>query len=198
MEVPIVTAIRACGRDRVEVFLDNRSWRKVPLECAAVARLGVGVPLDRFRARELGRALRRHRALAVAARTLRAATHSRASLDARLAARGVGVEDRDSTVDLLQRTGIIDDERTAENRARVLAERGQGNAGISIDLEARGFPAAAITISLDSLESEAVRAARVVAARGASIRTARLLAARGFDHDTIEAVIAIVPPDELG
>jgi SOS response regulatory protein OraA/RecX len=170
----------------------------VPLDCAAEARLAVGVPLDRVRARELGRALRRRRALDVAARALRTTAHSRASLETRLAGRGVGVEDRASTLGVLERAGIVDDQRGAHSRAELLATRGHGNEAIRADLEQRGFPTDAVTTAVDALDAEIERAARIVAARGASPRTARLLARHGFDQDAIEAVIAIVSPDELG
>ena len=56
--VPVVTATRARGRDRVEIELDGSPWRIVSLAAAARAGIVNGTVVDRGRARELNRALR--------------------------------------------------------------------------------------------------------------------------------------------
>jgi regulatory protein len=194
----VVTAVRDRGTRGVEVELDGTSWRTVPLDCAVEARLAIGVRVDRERARDLNRALRRRKALVAAARALRYADHSRASLDARLAERGFDDPIRAAALGHLQDAGLIDDGRVACARAAALAERGVGNAAIAADLERRGFTAEAAAAALKLLEPEPQRAARVVAARGRSVRTARLLASRGFDEDVVESAIAGGAVDGLG
>jgi regulatory protein len=110
-------------------------------------------------------------ALDVALRSLRAADRSRAELDERLRAKGFGEEERDGALDELERLGYLDDERTAAERARRLAERGYGDAYIEADLERRGLPTAG---ALAALEPERERASRQGNRDGA------WLARRGF------------------
>lgn len=195
---PVVTALRARGPARVEVHLDGALWRVVPLACVADARLDVGVELDRSRARSLNRSLRGQRALGAALRALRAADHTRASLDARLLQRGVGEEERHTVIAIVERAGLVDDTRLATGRAETLARRGYGDAAILADLERRGVPEATARDALDELEPERVRASRVVAARGGGYGTARLLATRGFGEDVLEALVAAEVDDGVG
>lgn len=101
-------------------------------------------------------------------------------------------------LDLLERVGYVNDERVALGRARVLAERGSGDALIRDDLERRGITGDAIEAALASLEPEDVRAALIASARGSSVKTARYLAARGFGEDAVSAALpsaAIAPED---
>ena len=56
--MPTVTALRAAGRERVQVELDGRSWRTLPTSAVVAAGLHTGVELDRERARALSRARR--------------------------------------------------------------------------------------------------------------------------------------------
>jgi regulatory protein len=114
------------------------------------------------------------RAEDVALRALRAADRSRAELDARLARRGFGAEERETALDDLSRLGYLDDDRTARVRAERLAERGYGDAYIRADLEGRGLPA---ETALSSLEPEAERRLRF-ASRGTA-----WLARRGFAQE---------------
>lgn len=180
------------------MHLDGASWRVVPLECAAEARLSVGVVLDRERARTLRRALRRREAVTAAVRSLRSADQSRASLEERLARRGVATPERTEALALLERSGIIDDARLAAGRAEILARRGLGNAAIRDDLERRGLDHLAVSDVLATLEPEAVRAARVFAERGRTVACARLLARRGFADDLVEDAIAVLGEKGLG
>ncbi len=194
----IVTALRDRGARGVEVHLDGCLWRVVPLDCAVEARLGVGTRLDRERARVLNRSLRRRRAVGVAVRALRYADHTEATLDARLAGRGVSEPDRRATLELLEGAGLVDDRRVAAGRADLLARRGYGDAAVRHDLESRGVATEIVGAVLAALEPERARAARVVAERGRSQRTARLLGARGFDADVVESVIAAGADEGLG
>jgi len=93
----------------------------------------------------------------------------------------------------LGQTGLLDDGRFAQERARVLAERGKGDAAIRFELERAGVGSADIEDALASIEPERERAAGLVSRRGSSPATARLLAGRGFDE---EVVAALVAPDD--
>jgi SOS response regulatory protein OraA/RecX len=93
-------------------------------------------------------------------------------------------------VEELRHAGLVDDTRYAEERARVLAERGKGDAAIRFELERAGVDTAAIEAALGGLEPERERAAALVARRGASPATARLLASRGFGEEVVTALVA--------
>ncbi len=134
----------------------------------------------------------RTEALAIATRALARREHSRRSLLERLQRAGVSANDAEAVVEELGQSGLVDDARFAQERARVLAERGKGNAAIVFELERAGVDAAGIEAALAGVDSESERAAALVARRGATAATARLLAGRGFD---VELVAALVAPD---
>jgi SOS response regulatory protein OraA/RecX len=100
------------------------------------------------------------------------------------------VDDAEAVVAELRQTGLVDDARFAEERARVLAEKGKGDAAIRFDLERAGVGTAELEAALGTLEPERERAAALVARRGASPATARLLAGRGFDEELVAALVA--------
>ena len=52
--------------------------------------------------------------------------------------------------------------------------------------------------AIGSLESEALRAERIVARRGASAKTARYLAGKGFSEDVVYAAVAHARDEPLG
>lgn len=135
----------------------------------------------------------RAEALAVATRALARREHSRRSLRERLLRAQVSAGEADEVVEELLRLGLLDDGRFARERARVLAERGKGDAAIRSDLEQAGVEAAEIGAALAGLGPEPERAARLVARRGATLATARLLASRGFDDDVVAALVAPDP-----
>jgi regulatory protein len=135
----------------------------------------------------------RAEALAVATRALARREHSRRSLRERLLRAQVSAGEADEVVEELLRLGLLDDGRFARERARVLAERGKGDAAIRSDLEQAGVEAAEIGTALAGLGPEPERAARLVARRGATLATARLLASRGFDEDVVAALVAPDP-----
>ena len=132
----------------------------------------------------------RTKALAVATRALARREHSQRSLRERLLRAGVSVDDADAVVEELRQTGLVDDGRFAEERARVLAERGKGDAAIRFELERAGVGTAEIEVALATLDPERERAAALVARRGATPATARLLAGRGFDEELVAALVA--------
>lgn len=133
----------------------------------------------------------RDEALAIATRALARREHSAHGLRARLLCAGVAEAAVDEAVEELQRVGLLDDDRFATERARVLAERGKGDAAIRFDLERAGLDTAQIESALRALEPESERAARVVDRRGATPATARLLASRGFDEAVVGALVAL-------
>lgn len=207
MAVPVVTAVRRVasgtrsrggGRERVEVCLDGRPWRVIPLGAAVEARLEPGVRLDRVRARALNRALRRERATGSALTALRFADHSRASLTKTLEQRGVRPEERGAAVERVVEAGLVDDGRFARNRAATLAARGAGNAMVADDLRARGIGEEHVRAAIAGLDPESERARALVRERGASPRTLRFLASRGFAEDFVDDLVAQLREDELG
>lgn len=194
---PVVTALRARGKDRVEIDLDERPWRVVPTEAVFVARLSVGTALDRATARTLGRELRRLRAQAQALRALRARDHTVASLEQRLKDRGAAPGVRRETLEAAQRAGLVDDQRFARTRAMLLATRGAGNHLIADDLERQGVSDDEIRVAVERLEAESVRAGRIIEARGSTAKTARYLASKGFSEETLESLVADLSADAI-
>jgi regulatory protein len=132
----------------------------------------------------------RDEALAVATRALARREHSRRSLAERLQRAGIGKSEAEEVLAELERLGLLDDTRFALERARVLAERGKGDAAIRFDLELSGVSTSAVEEALARLDPERERAERLVGRRGATPATARLLAGRGFDEDVVAAVVA--------
>lgn len=132
----------------------------------------------------------REEALAIATRALARREHSRRSLGERLHRAGVSENEAEDVLAELERVGLLDDARFARERARVLAERGKGDAAIRFDLERAGVDAGSVEAALAHLDPERERAERLVGRRGATQATARLLAGRGFDEDVVAAVVA--------
>ena len=188
--MPRITALRAPRPGRVAVELDGAPWRTLPLEVVVRVGLLVDEELDRPRLRLLRRELRRHETLAAAGRVLRHRDHSARELDRKLAHRGASAAERVSALETLERAGLVDDVRFAAERARILAERGWGDAAVRADLERQGVSAEVVAEAIQALEPERERAARLAARRGGGVRAARWLAARGFDADALEEVIA--------
>lgn len=187
--MPVVTAVRVVG-GRVAVELDGAPWRTLPLTAVVEAGVAAGVTLDRARARTLARAVRRHRAETAALGALARRDHSVASLDVRLSRAGVREPERREAVERARRAGLVDDARFAETRARLLADRGKGDALILDDLVRGGVDERDARAAVAVLEPERERARRIAARRGANVRTARLLAARGFTEETVGEVVA--------
>jgi regulatory protein len=135
----------------------------------------------------------RTEALGIATRALARREHSEQSLRERLQGAGVSPDDAEAVVDELRHAGLVDDGRFAEERARVLAERGKGDLVIRFELGRAGVGAAEIEVALGALDPEGERAADLVARRGATPATARLLAGRGFDEEVVAALVAQQP-----
>ena len=189
----IVTALHPERRDRVRVDLDGEPWRTLPATAVVSAGLRVGGALDRERARELGRSLRRFEALDAAGKALTHRDRSTAELEARLEQRGVRPSDRAAAVETMARLGYVDDERMATDRARNMASRGFGDEAIRFDLEGRGIDTELIAAAIEHLVPEAERARAIVARSDSDIKAARNLAAKGFSPETVEAAVAVWP-----
>jgi len=132
----------------------------------------------------------RREALAVATRALARREHSRRSLQERLLRAGVTPEDAEAVIEELCQAGLVDDGRFAQEKARVLAERGKGDNAIRFELERAGVDPVEIEQALASLEPERERAEALVSRRGATLATARLLAGRGFDAELVATLVA--------
>jgi SOS response regulatory protein OraA/RecX len=184
----VVTGLRERKRGRVAVDLDGRPWRVLPTNAVVRAGLAVGSPLDRPRARELARELRRAKALAAATRSLAASDRSARALEQRLARAGHSAAAREDAIASLARAGAIDDTRLAESRAELLARRGYGNAAIRADLARRLIAPEAAAGAVAALEPELERLRRVVEGESVTPALLRRLAARGFARDALDEI----------
>jgi SOS response regulatory protein OraA/RecX len=184
--VALVTALRERPRGTVEIELDGSAWRVVPTDAVVRAGLSVGGVLDEQR---LDGELKRHDALARAARALGRAERSTATVANRLAAAGVEAEVSGEVLRTLERAGILDDRRFAGARAEHLAGKGWGDQAIRTDLEHQGVDGELAAEAVAGLEPELGRAKALVARRGADARTARWLAGRGFETSSIEDAV---------
>jgi regulatory protein len=133
-----------------------------------------------------------------ALRLLRHRDRSLAQLDRELETRGVDDEVRAEALDTLIRTGLADDARFADSRARSLSERGAGDRLVRHDLAAAGVAPDVIEEAIDALDPESERAARIVARRGPSAKTARYLAAKGFPEELTAELVARAGDEALG
>jgi SOS response regulatory protein OraA/RecX len=184
---PTVTGLREQKRGRVAVELDGRPWRVLPADAVVRAGLRVGGRLERDKARELAREIRRARAVARATRTLATSARSRGELEQRLARAGHARGAREDALASLDRAGLVDDTRLAVARAESMASRGYGDAAIRADLRKRLIPAEAATEAVSALDPEIDRAQKLV--DGApDPKTLRRLASRGFAPETLEEI----------
>jgi regulatory protein len=104
----------------------------------------------------------------------------------------------DAALATLERTGILDDRRFAENRARSLAGRGAGDALVRHSLEEAGVAAELIDDAVDGIAPEAIRAQEIADRRGPGPKTARYLHRQGFSDETVTGVVAATNREELG
>jgi len=164
---------------------------------AAPVRAGLaeGVLIDRERARAVRRELRRVGAFAAAGKALRFHELSAQHLDAALSRARVAPRDRASTLETLERAGLVSDQRVSLARARALAERGAGDAAIRDDLRKRGIAPELVVSAIAVLEPEPERATRIATKRGRSPATWRYLVRKGFGEDSIEAALDAVASD---
>jgi regulatory protein len=133
-----------------------------------------------------------------ALRALRHRDLSARELEERLRAKGFEESVRMEALATLERTGLLDDVRFAESRARSLAARGAGDAAIRHALGAAGVAREAVDDALEMLEPEAARARDIVARRGDGPKVARYLRGKGFSEEVVAGVVAGSNADEIG
>ena len=181
-----VTGLRERKGGRVAVELDGRPWRVLPVDAVVRVGLTVGRRLDRPTARELGREVRRAKALAAATRTLATSDRSRRALEQRLARAGHSAAAREDAIAALDGTGLVDDVRLALSRAELLARRGYGDAAIRTDLRRRLIPPEAAADAVAALEPERDRVRSLHECQNVTPALLRRLAGRGFARDTLD------------
>jgi SOS response regulatory protein OraA/RecX len=184
----VVTALCERKRGRVAVELDGQPWRVLPTDAVVRAGLAVGRPLDRPRARELAREVRRSKALVAATRSLAASDRSRRALEQRLAQAGHSAAAREDAIASLARAGALDDARLAHSRAELLARRGYGDGAIQADLRRRQVAPEAAASAVAALEPEIERLRGTLENEILTPALLRRLAGRGFSRDTLEEV----------
>jgi regulatory protein len=137
-------------------------------------------------------------AVDTALRALRHRDLSARELEQRLRAKGFEEPERAEALETLERTGLLDDARFAEARARSLASRGAGDAAIRHALGLAGVAREIADDALHALEPEAERASAIAARRGVGPKTARYLRGKGFSEEVVAGVVAGSSADELG
>ena len=121
---------------------------------------------------------------------------SRDELVAKLERSGIDPEDAERAISQLSAAGYQSDERTANERTRVLASRLYGDLAIRDDLERRGIAEDSIESALADIEPELSRAMVLAGRAGDLTRLARTLQRKGYTEETIDA--ALRTPDEQG
>ena len=123
------------------------------------------------------------------------------ALREQLTAKGFAASDSEAMVAELQREGVINDERYAQNYVAYHAGRGRGPLRIAAELRRHGLPATLIDAALSSGPDWAALARRVRATRfgrppaswAETARQARFLQYRGFSSDHIRAATGADP-----
>jgi regulatory protein len=116
---------------------------------------------------------------------------SRAELIARLERSGIDAADAERASSHLAEAGYQSDERTASERARVLASRLYGDLAIRFDLERRGIADKEIDVALGHIGPELSRVEALARRGGDAAHLARTLHRKGFTEDAIEAALRI-------
>lgn len=114
---------------------------------------------------------------------------SRAELILRLQRAGIGVADAERASAELARAGYQSDERTACERARVLAARLYGDLSIRADLRRRGLGDEHVEAALESVTPELARAEALSARSTSATKLAHMLARKGYTDGTIEHLL---------
>ena len=121
---------------------------------------------------------------------------SAAELVERLTRLGISADDAAHAVDTLREAGYQSDERTASERARVLSDRGLGDAAIKADLQRRRIKVD-IDLVIAGLPPEHARAERLAGRIGHRRRLAQTLLRKGYSEDTIIAFTGAHVADPL-
>jgi len=129
-------------------------------------------------------------ALDCALRALEHRDRTQLEIERHLRARGYSDAERARALAALRRTGLVDDERFARSRAASLASRGAGDALVRARLAEAGVTKEDADEAVATLESEPIRARRIVGTRGASAKTMRYLYRKGFSEDVVSGAVA--------
>ena len=121
---------------------------------------------------------------------------SRVELVTRLERSGIDSEDAELASSQLAQAGYQSDERAAEERARVLAARLQGDLAIRIDLRRRGIVDVDVDAALEGIDPELTRAEALVRKAGSAQQLARALHRKGYTDDTVEVALRIAGSQE--
>ncbi len=143
-------------------------------------------------------ASRSESAFDAACRVLRHRERSTTEVRDRLEAAGYSRSESEEAIESLLRTGLLDDGRFAELRARSLAGGGAGDNRIRHELHRAGIRAEIVEEALGSIEPEADRARQVISRRGSGSKTARFLHGKGFSEEVVGSVVAGGLEEELG
>ena len=126
-------------------------------------------------------------ALDVAVKALARRELSAVELLERIARAGFSPDEATKAVDKLRDAGYQSDERAAQERARVLAERGLGNGAIRADLRRRGLSVDVEPV-IAELPPEPERAQALAERIGPGRRLVQTLQRKGYSEETIVAV----------
>jgi regulatory protein len=135
----------------------------------------------------------------VACRWLSRAPRSQAEVAAYLTGRGFSAQAVTAAVGRLLDLRFLDDQEFGQTRARVLAERGYGDAWIERDLDRRGLSGENISRALASLVPEADRARQWWEGRRSARPKRsglRALLERGFAEGSAERALGPIAGDE--
>ncbi len=136
------------------------------------------------------------RALEAGLKALSRRELSHAELVTRLERSGIDPEDAERASRQLTEAGYQSDKRTAEERARVLAERLQGDLAICVDLRRRGISDVDIDSALGSIGPELARAEQLARRTRDATQLARALHRKGYSDDAVEAALRIAGAQE--
>ena len=131
------------------------------------------------------------RALEAGLKALSRRELSHAELVMRLERSGIDREDAERAGTQLTQDGYQSDERTAKERARVLAARLQGDFAIRVDLRRRGISDVDIDSALESIGPELARAEQLTRRTRDATQLARALHRKGYGDDTVETALRI-------
>jgi len=121
---------------------------------------------------------------------------SHSELVARITRSGIDPVDAEVAASRLAEAGYQSDERTACERARVLAGRRYGDLAIRTDLGSRGIAESEIEQAIAGVEPEIARAEALSRRGGNAAKLAQALRRKGYTEDTVEA--ALRSPDPQG
>jgi SOS response regulatory protein OraA/RecX len=136
-------------------------------------------------------------AVDVAVRALARRDRCEADLRRILERKDVDAPEIERALDLLRRTGAVDDARFATRSADALARRGLGDEAIALRLEREGVSRELAAEAVATLEPESDRAKGLVERRGRGAKAARWLVGRGFAFESVERALGGIAERDL-